>query len=165
MPLVNFDRVLKWSDFKEKAAVKADDGATIGVSWEEEHEPQREGNAITVKKLKVTIVMPDPEMNTVVKEKKTEAMRKHEQGHYDIIALGAREFYRRGLKLSAASDTELNTKFDDLFTEVYDKATAVDARYDKRTDHHLKTDVQKQWDAKIEELKKSKTGTVDDLPE
>lgn len=164
MALLNFDKVLQWSDFHERPAVSGEDGATIGVTWEEEHEPRREGNAIKVLSLKVTIVMPDPDMNTVVKEKKTDAMKKHEQGHYDIIALGAREFYRKGLKLSAASDTELNTKFDDLFTEVYDRATAVDARYDIRTDHHRNKDVQKLWDAKIEELKKSATGTVDDLP-
>ena len=162
----NFNRVLTWADFieVEEKPVDTGEGASIGVTWDDEHEPGRNGNSIYVKSLIVNILMPDESMNTVVKTKKSNAMLKHEQGHYDIIALGAREFYKKALKLTASSDTELTEKIDALFTEIKDKADVVDARYDVKTGHHLKTDVQLAWNTAIEAAKANKSGTVDDLP-
>lgn len=162
-----FGRVLTWADFNDVQPKPVDtgEGASIGVTWDEEHEPGRKGNEIYVKNLIVNVIMPDPTMNTIVVTKKTEAMRKHEQGHYDIIALGAREFYNKALKLKAASDTELTEKIDELFTEVKDRADVVDARYDTQTNHHINQTVQAAWDTAIANAKANPNGTVADLPQ
>lgn len=162
-----FDRKLTWGDFKPVVAPPEDkgEGATIGVIFDYAHEPGRKGNTIFVSSLVVNVLMPDPTTNTVVVTKKTDLMLKHEQGHYDIIALGAREFYKKALALTAASDTELKTLISDLYDDLHAKAEGVDARYDTKTNHHINQDVQTIWNKAIDEAKKSKTGTIADLPQ
>jgi hypothetical protein len=165
--LNSFDRVLTWGDFTPVPAPKEDngEGASIGVIFDYTHEPGRKGNAIYVSNLVVNVLMPDPTTNTVVVTKKTDLMLKHEQGHYDIIALGAREFYKKALQLTAPSDTELNTLIGNLYDDLHAKAEAVDARYDVKTNHHINQAVQVVWNKAIEDAKKSKTGTIADLPQ
>lgn len=165
MPLINFDRVLIWSDFREIIGVSIREAASIGVAWQPEYEFEGVGRSVRVRNLTVTIVMPRPEMNTVIIGSKTDRLLKHEQGHYDIIALGAREFFRRGSRLQAQTYEDLEDELNDLHEEIYDNALLKDERYDVRTLHNRDQAVQRIWDVRIEELKRSPTGTVDNLPE
>ena len=50
----------------------------------------------------------------VLKNSKTEKLRKHEQLHYNISALGGRDLERGLKKLTAASPEELVSKRDKL---------------------------------------------------
>jgi phosphoribosylformylglycinamidine (FGAM) synthase-like amidotransferase family enzyme len=49
----------------------------------------------------------DTTASWVVKGKKTAALLKHEQGHYDISALAARQFHDNALRLEADTAQEL----------------------------------------------------------
>jgi hypothetical protein len=161
-----FDKVLTWADFRTVPTPKVDNGdaATIGVIWDSSHDVARNGNSIVVKDLVVNILMPDPSTNTVVASKKIPQILKHEQGHYDIIAIGAREYYKKVLKFTAASDTELNEKISALHDRLYEVAQEIDARYDVQTDHSKNEAKQAEWNKAIEETKKNANGSLSDLP-
>ena len=80
---------------------------------------------------------------------KTDALLKHEQGHYDLLVLVARAWARELESLEAGSVAELGQQLAASQQTHADRATALDAEYDKQTDHSRKSDVQQQWDAAI----------------
>ncbi len=94
----------------------------------------------------------------------TDDLLKHEQGHYDIIALNAREMYQNLLTLSASSTHQLQEKVNGLQEKSAKKVKRVDERYDDQTDHSRKTSVQQTWNGRIAAEKSKPDGSIDNLP-
>ncbi|MBK6381143.1 MAG: DUF922 domain-containing protein [Chitinophagaceae bacterium] len=96
----------------------------------------------------------------------TNDLLKHEQGHYDILAISAREFYNTLIGLSAATADALQRRVNQLKERFAQQVTQVDARYDSesQTNHGINTAIQQTWDQKIAAAKANPRGRLTDLP-
>ena len=170
MALINFNRILTWADFPNSLPASKSEDARISVSWKlDADEFQRKGNAIVIGKFAVEIfLVPDNcgVVRSVVSGDRavSAALLKHEQGHYDIIALGAREFHKKAAALSALTEQELNNKLDKLQEEMTKKADEADARYDVQTNHSRNKQKQQEWERLIAAEKQKPDGSVSNLP-
>ena len=91
-----------------------------------------------------------PTETWVVKRKKGKLLLKHEQGHWDILGLVAREYHKEIEKLRASSVKQLRARFLRLEARMAakrDKLNSGTGGYDTETDHGRKRAQQKKWDA------------------
>src|SRR4051794_21539259 len=111
MPLNNFTYSVTWMDFTAQPSrpTGAQEDAYIKVRYNYTYQTGRNGNAITISSadVNITVVVSD---SWVVSNQMTNDLLSHEQGHYDITALGARELYNALLQLSAPSGNVLQTR-------------------------------------------------------
>jgi predicted secreted Zn-dependent protease len=165
MAINNFDHEVAWSEFrtvssrpsgvKEDAEIKANSAVT--------YRTRRRGNAVSIVDATVNIVTVTEE-SWVVSDKKTDILRKHEQGHYDITALGTREFYTQLLLLTADSTNALAVNITTLKEQFQGKIDTCNSRYDKQTNHGNITSQQDIWNQKIAAAKVNPVGVINDLP-
>lgn len=175
MSLINFTKALTWTDFPNRLPEPSPtstiiESATIGVSWSHDiDEFVRKGNAIGIAKYTVTIFI-TPNNCAVLQSILTAggavaaALLKHEQGHYDIIALGAREFHNRMASLTAPTEADLVTMINTLDGQIRSRSTNKDALYDTRTAHSVNVAQQSVWNTSISGQKQNLNGNVDGLP-
>ncbi|NTS43886.1 DUF922 domain-containing protein [Flavisolibacter sp. BT320] len=167
MPLDGFDHLITWSEFshqKTKPGGSDADGYTKAASKMSYAYGRGEGNAIVVKTADVTITM-DTKQSWVVESKKTGELLQHEQGHYDITALGVREMYQSLLTAKARSTKALDDKIKKLQEAVQRKINATNSRYDEQTDHSQKKAEQEKWNKAISAEKQKPDGILDNLPQ
>ena len=100
----------------------------------------------------------------VVNSAKTEALRKHEQGHFDITAIGASEIHDRMAFITGVSAGELASQKDELIAEVQVYINDANARYDEETEHGTNVTRQNSWEANIARVKGDVNGIISDLP-
>lgn len=165
MPLNNFDHIIEWAEFTtvtSRPSGKNED-AEIKVSSTLTYRTRKRGNAISLVDATVNIITVTEE-SWVVSNKKTDLLCKHEQGHFDITALGTRELYNQLLLLTATSPNELDVKINALKKQFQQKIDACNSRYDTQTNHFLITAVQDNWNQKIAVAKVSPAGSINDLP-
>lgn len=165
MALNNFDHLVGWPEFtsvpSRPAGVQED--AEIKVNSAVGYRTRRRGNAISIVDATVNIVTVTAE-SWVVSDKKTDPLLKHEQGHYDVTALGTREFYNELLTLAADSPHALGVKIAALKEQYQQKIDACNIRYDTQTNHSLNTAVQDTWNRQIATAKANPAGVINDLP-
>ena len=89
--------------------------------------------------------------NTVVLRtaKKTSELLQHEQGHFDLLTLTCRALARDLEAIEAQSVQDLGTHLEDAKTRHEERAQAIDAEYDRQTDHSRNRAAQLKWDAAI----------------
>lgn len=123
----------------------------------------RSKTAVVVKDvdIKVSLVAVDC---WVIDQQQSDSLLKHEQGHFDICAISARDLYKAILAVSAKSTQDLQVEISKLQLKFAQKAALTDANYDNFTNHGSKADIQLQWDQIIETTKKNVNGTIDNLP-
>ncbi len=165
MPVNNFDHLVEWVEFTTVTARPSgkNEDAEIKVSSTVVYRTRKRGNALSIVDSTVNIITVTEE-SWVVSDKKTDLLRKHEQGHYDITALGTREFYNQLLLLTANSPNALDVKINALKEQFQQKINACNLRYDTQTNHFLITSVQDTWNQKIASAKTNPAGTINDLP-
>ncbi len=166
MPLNNFTYSVSWSDFTQRTSSPA------GVAEDAQIHPQRsfsnfklakKGNAVIITDVDIDIALVSTD-GWVVSTQMSNDLLKHEQGHYDILALSARELFNDLLTLTAASSHKLQQKVDALKTKAGQLVKKVDARYDTQTIHSRNTQVQQTWDQKIAAEKQKPNGSINNLP-
>ncbi|MCC7232823.1 MAG: DUF922 domain-containing protein [Bacteroidia bacterium] len=97
------------------------------------------------------------------------ALLKHEQGHFDIYELHAREFRKKlaGLRMKI---TDLAKALPEMYNKAIADCKTEQEKYDRETNHSLNKESQKSWDAKLasrlkkSELWKEKKVTVIPVP-
>ena len=165
MALNGFDYSVSWSDFTDipirPQGVNED--AEIRTHFPHSYDFGSKKKAIIVAKAEVNISTISADC-WVVSSKKTDYLLKHEQGHYDIMALGAREFYNKILTLTAADENKLEKKIKDLNAQIQAKVNKVNKRYDSQTNHSLDASMQQTWDKQITGEKQKPAGSIDNLP-
>jgi hypothetical protein len=87
----------------------------------------------------------------------------HEQGHYDILALSARDFYRQVKLLVGKSTADLQRQVTDLQEKMNRRVNAIDKRYDTETNHSRDTAKQTAWNKSIAKQKQKPDGGLDGL--
>ena len=105
------------------------------------------------------------EESWVLENKQVDSLLAHEQGHYDVVAIQGREFYKKLLSLKAKSVDELRIKASSLQEASRIAIENTQIRYDSQTGHSQISDVQQSWIKKIDTAKKNPNGTLDDLPQ
>lgn len=166
MALSKFNYILSWSDFihlSSRPHGEIEDALIHPEMSFSNFKLARKGRSATISAVDVNISIVTNDC-WVVRTQMTNDLLTHEQGHYDIIALTAREFYNSLIGLSAESVNALETKMTQLQTRLQTKATVVDSRYDTQTNHSRDTQKQQQWNRAITVEKQKMDGNVDNLP-
>jgi len=165
MSLNNFNYTVSWSEFTTVSSrpTGVNEDAEIKVNSAVGYRTRRRGNAINIMDATVDIVTVTAQ-SWVVSDKKTDLLLRHEQGHYDITALGTREFYNELLTLAADSPHALDVKIAALKQRYQQKIDASNIRYDTQTNHGLNSSVQNTWNQQIATTKANAAGTITDLP-
>lgn len=166
MSLNGFGDSIKWSKFKKlKAPPPATDmdAETFAFYRSNNIRSKRNGNAIHMS-ADVTISLLG-HRSWVVTGKMNDYLLKHEQGHYDITALAAAEFYREILSLQVADQATLKTSLSEINDRLQQKIERTNIRYDLQTDHSRDIQAQQKWDQKIALEKQKKDGSLDNLPQ
>ncbi|MBK8786679.1 MAG: DUF922 domain-containing protein [Chitinophagaceae bacterium] len=168
MPLNNFDRILTWQDFNQQLGQPG--GANEYAQIHPDIAPSnfvlaRVRNALTITDVTIDLSLIADDC-WVVTSRMTNDLLKHEQGHYDILAISAREFYNTLIGLSAATADALQRRVNQLKERFAQQVTQVDARYDSesQTNHGINTAIQQTWDQKIAAAKANPRGRLTDLP-
>ncbi len=166
MSLNNFDDTVSWSQFSQLPSRPAgeDEDAHIHTRMKLNYNLGGKGKAAIVSGGTLDILIVTQSCWAVSSEM-TKDLLKHEQGHYDIQALAAREFYEKVMALTAPTDNELKKEVRKLEAKFQQVTNVVNKRYDKTTDHSINTSMQQTWDKKIDAAKKKLNGTIDDLPQ
>jgi hypothetical protein len=117
-------------------------------------------------KIKVRIKMNKSE-SWVLKDAKTEKLRKHEQLHYNISALGGRDL-ERGLKeLTADTPEELVRKRDELTAENQSIVNAINKEYDNTIlwgTNHGRVDLHQEfWEHHINKLMNDENAKLESI--
>lgn len=165
MPLENFNYLLSWADFQKKSIIPEgkDEFAQI-------HPELIFSNFVLVRKkagvsisevdVKISIVSDDC---WVVSSKMNPELLIHEQRHYDIIALSARDFYNTVKSMVAKSVKDFQSKVTKLQETSQKDVREIDQRYDEDTDHSKDKKEQEVWNRKIIAVKNNPKGTLNDL--
>jgi hypothetical protein len=168
MPLNNFNRTLSWADFNQQLGQPG--GANEYAQIHPDMAPSnfvlaRVRNAVTITDVTIDLSLIAGDC-WVVTSRKTNDLLKHEQGHYDILAISAREFFNALIGMSASTTDALQRRVNQLQQRFAQQATQLDARYDSenQTNHGINTAIQQIWDQRIAAAKASPTGRLADLP-
>ena len=87
----------------------------------------------------------------VVRSAKTDALLAHEQGHFDICGIDARQVMQDLVALRAQDGDELGGMVQDRLQRSRIDAQAMSDRYDEETDHGRTADAQRRWETAIRE--------------
>ena len=166
MSLNNFNYPVSWSDFTQRNARPSgeNEDAYIFVRYGYSFQMQRNGNAVTIASADVNITISSSDC-WVVTSQMTNYLLKHEQGHYDITALGAREFYNALMNLFAASPHALQNSITQLNERYQQKIKRANMRYDTKTRNSQDTQAQQTWDQGIAAEMQMPGGSIDNLPQ
>lgn len=166
MPLDGFDTLISWSGFQNlpgRPAGADTDAETMARYRAPKINFVGKGKAVGVDSADVEIRFRSEE-SWVVQGKQTNYLLNHEQGHYDITALGAREYHKNLFTLTANDSKSLQEKINKLDASFIKKISVVNKRYDAQTDHSQKKAEQDKWDKAIAAEKQKSDGSLDNLP-
>lgn len=91
------------------------------------------------------------ENSWVVRDKKSDDLKSHEQGHYDLLGLDARVLMTRLAALRADSSDELQRLVKEEIEASKPRAQALSDLYDVKTGHGTKVTEQAAWKAAIQD--------------
>jgi len=153
MALTGLPRALTWDDFSEvdETPDGGDELAYTEAKWSLSYGFPPGTGDYKLNNIVVSVrILSDK--SWVVTEGKTDALLKHEQGHYDITALGARDLHRALPALRAKTEAALRAKVDDLDATTQAAVNAMNDKYDSAaggTNHGLDAAAQVRWSGKI----------------
>jgi hypothetical protein len=98
-----------------------------------------------------TILVGLNQTNTMVVRtaEQTAELLEHEQGHYDLLIVGVRALAREMESLAAASTRDLGAQVQRVRDTHAARAEAIDAAYDRQTDHSRNGAEQTRWNGLI----------------
>jgi hypothetical protein len=158
----NWPKALMLSDFKKLTEAEAlkgkitTQGGNVGYRLKPSYNPvkARLGNSMKLKDIKVALVL-DRDHTWIVdsptrKSKMSDAdLLHHEQGHYDIGGLLARELGRKMQFIFGKDKPALKTAVGTAKAKVIDKGKKINKQYDDETNHGTDKKEQRSWDAII----------------
>jgi Bacterial protein of unknown function (DUF922) len=140
--------MLSWTDFTGLVPPQSawDAKTAVSVSPEVRHERQPDGRYKVVW-LEVTVKLDS--VNTWVRPgKQSDRLLQHEQGHFDLYILCAREMDAR-IRDAAFAKGDVQSLLRDIVRQTMDKYNAISTRYDAETEHYRNAKMQSEWVARI----------------
>lgn len=175
MSLHGFNYSIGWNDFKERDEPPPEQDHLIAFTvapagtfggMEAKYDKESEKYSFKSSSVKVRIEM-DKTQSWVLKTEKTEKLRKHEQIHYNISALGGRDLERDLKKLTADSVEELVSERDDLTRQMQNLVDEINKEYDNTilwgTDHGRIALHQEVWELHIKKLMNDPDGRLESV--
>jgi hypothetical protein len=164
MPLQNFQYRISWAnDFTRvnSAPDGSDESAFTQARFRGTFPfmQQADGTWIVQPANAVVRLSMDKVASWVVRGSETADLLTHEQGHYDITALGARDFLNDVLALSGSSTSDLQSQIDSARSSNQSTIDSVNSMYDEDpncgTSHGTNAANQQQWNLRINNAKTS----------
>ncbi|HVJ16656.1 MAG TPA: DUF922 domain-containing protein [Polyangiaceae bacterium] len=162
--LAGWPRALTWNDFRDVGSQPA--GATEAAQIHSEAvQPERVGIAreggnlrLSGYTVRVRIVSDD---TWVIAGQKGDALLVHEQGHYDIVGLTARDMVTDLGAIRASSAAALQQQVTDVITRAGELAQRLDTQYDGSgkggTNHGADSAAQGRWNAHLRACRENNT--------
>ena len=154
----DFNRGLKWSDFKGKSDQNYFAGAVTASGFAFDSQMNFDGTNMYLNIGVYTFFAKNdswkkPEINS-------EYHLLHEQHHFDITRIGSEEFIGE-LKQAHFTKENYTALLTSIFNKVYKKNSDMQHLYDKETNHSINVAKQLEWNDKIAaEIQKVKHGVV-----
>lgn len=171
MALHGFQHVLRWAEFTTVRSApdgSDEDAFTQAVFNSPFSLIQRADGTwvITPTRLNVTIRMDTPN-SWVVSGRQSAALLVHEQGHYNITAVGARDCHTDILAIVGNSADDVQSQVNSIVSSAQSLIASVNDIYDEDpncgTDHGSDSSAQAQWNLKIRNAMNSPTTRLADL--
>jgi len=173
--LEGHEETLDWRDFQADAPAKRSGGdeaqteVRFGMLYDYEWDNTPTQRGYRVDHVQVTVVVDRAKMWSV-KDSRTPALLKHEQGHYDIVALIARDLYNELTGWESAKppkrfrkETDLKAAADRLARQAKALAARLSGTsstvgvYDQQTKHMKDAAAQEKWDKALAAARLNKT--------
>ncbi|MGB5984974.1 MAG: DUF922 domain-containing protein [Desulfobacterales bacterium] len=168
MAMSGFNHNVEWSEFRpvnqRPAGINEDAQISIRTQTFNFQTRQPRGENCRVTGANVSIVV-NRGASWVVRGYESASLLQHEQGHYDITALGTRDLYNRVLALTAARCPDINAQSQSLQRQIQTQITQTNRRYDTQTNHGNNASAQSRWNTSIRSAMQSPSGTLANLPQ
>lgn len=141
-------RKLKWSDFSGKPDKSS--GHYAYTWWNINYrtgQAEMKGDSIYFPNLVITLIL-DPDKSWRLKDKETDDLLKHEQGHFDVGILCMNELLE---KMKGPFARGGQSGYQIVFNQTLAKYTQMGAKYDYETQHSRNKEEQKKWNEFFEE--------------
>jgi hypothetical protein len=148
--ITGWPRNLTWADFPEvtsrpgKEVEDARITADADLKWVCSHH----GGLFHLTSLTITMRVV-PEKTWVVRTLETDSLLKHEQGHYDIVGLMARDMAKEILEARDHTEKGFNKKLARIRKSYQEKTDHLNDQYDSATEHSRNRKIQQLWDRQI----------------
>jgi hypothetical protein len=167
MALTGLDTRISWRDFTERTSPPPefeDHDAYTSAASLANLQPVRDhaSGVFSFRNVVVTVAMSRRE-SWVIRGKQTDDLLRHEQNHYTITALGARDLHRRLLKMTALSLRDLEKAASDAQAEVQSLTDQANEDYDVASDHSKNATGQQLWNGAIRCVRADPDGELSDL--
>jgi hypothetical protein len=166
MALSGFNHSVNWNEFRnvnQRPAGTPED-AFIRTNFTSNFSLYQTGDEDCVVTSATVGIRIDRGRTWVVRGRTSADLLRHEQGHYNITALGAREYYTLLLELTAAHCSNINSQAQTLRQQIQTHIDETDIRYDNLTANGTNQSVQRTWDTRIRSTMQRPDGTLYDLP-
>ncbi|KPJ89500.1 MAG: hypothetical protein AMJ53_15690 [Gammaproteobacteria bacterium SG8_11] len=166
MSLSGFNHTIHWNEFQivdqspPGTTKEAEVVVSTNITWQTATQQSGDCQVVGVN----ASVLVDQNKSWVLKGKKGIYLRHHEQGHYDITAIGMREMYNKILALIKTRCEDINREARRIQTDVQQQIDSSRQRYHIQTKHGSNLNVQKAWEVQIKSVKLRSNGVLADLP-
>lgn len=166
MSLSGFNHAIHWSEFQPvdhhpPGTVKEAEVIIVtNIIWQTASQQSGDCQVVNVN----ASIRVDHNKSWVLKGKKGIYLRHHEQGHYDIAAIGLREMYNKINVLIKTRCEDINQEAHRIQREVQQAIENTRQRYHIQTNQGSNQSVQKAWEAQIKSVKLRSDGALADLP-
>ena len=167
MALNGFTYNVTWSDFsilQSRPANVKEDAQIHPEIRPSNFKLGKRGREVIIKDVQIDIALVSSDCWVLASQSSNVALLKHEQGHYDIVALSARELFNSFLNLSAVSTHKLQEKASALQNSMQTKIELVNKRYEEKTKNSRDKAEQAKWDKSLATEKQKPDGSIDNLP-
>lgn len=164
MPLQNFQYRISWAnDFTRvnSAPDLSDESAYTEARFTDTHPyiQRADGKWVVVRANFVVSLSMNRTASWVVSGSETAALLTHEQGHFNITALGARDFMNDVLTAVGGTESDLLSQIDSARSSAQSLINSMNDMYDSDpncgTDHGTDAANQQQWNLRINNAKTS----------
>jgi len=165
MAITGFNHNVRWSEFREvnqRPANETED-AYIAATFNYSYRTQSSRQHCRVSSV-TTRISVNRNAAWVLRGQKSAELLRHEQGHYDITALGAREVRQRVAELRATHCSSIGAEAQRIRSDVQQTINQKNLRYDNQTSHGSNATAQQRWQTRIHRAKQNAHGTLADLP-
>jgi hypothetical protein len=173
--LEGHDETLGWQDFQGTAPARRSGGddaeceARFDMAYDYDWDDNPKSRGYRVGHVQVKVIL-DRATNWVVPGSKSAALLKHEQGHYDIVALVGRDLYNELTGWDSTTppkrfrkETDLKNAVDRLSRQAKALAARLAGKpgqvglYDAQTNHGKDTTAQDAWNKALESARTNGT--------
>lgn len=89
----------------------------------------------------------------------------HEQTHFDIVELYAREFRKQAQAITCSSEADAEKQVEKIYHEIDKQLDAYQDKYDNETDGSMNGDAQHKWNKKVADELQASAGWQEPIVE